>query len=171
MLSLLLCMAVLALLIRSDGHRDELHIRWLGTTKYAIASERGELLIDNSPEIDDRVKEQERLGALDRLYQQRETYRVTGNWSSMQNDMKQFETDSGRALPVAIRYAIPAWWIALLALILPALWARKWVRHCQLVAPGLCPQCGYDLRASKDRCPECGMPIHAKSIGSSMRRR
>jgi hypothetical protein len=31
--------------------------------------------------------------------------------------------------------------------------ARRWRRRRR---PGRCPACGYDLRATPDRCPECG---------------
>jgi hypothetical protein len=50
---------------------------------------------------------------------------------------------------------IPWWAVALLFATSPALavW-RRW--RSRAAHPGLCPACGYDLRATPDRCPECG---------------
>jgi hypothetical protein len=54
------------------------------------------------------------------------------------------------------RYSIPFWFLLLVTSILPALQWRNSVRRRYRRATGLCPACGYDLRATPDRCPECG---------------
>jgi hypothetical protein len=53
--------------------------------------------------------------------------------------------------------SIPLLPFALLALI-PAIRHGRaaWRLWHEGPGPGLCPSCGYDLRASPDRCPECG---------------
>lgn len=57
-----------------------------------------------------------------------------------------------------IRFDYPA--IVLMTSILPMLFVlTKLRRMCPRADAGKCSRCGYDLRASKDRCPECGKPI------------
>jgi hypothetical protein len=54
------------------------------------------------------------------------------------------------------RVAVPCWALAMALAAAPALWYRR--RRTKLAGEraGLCPACGYDLRATPDRCPECG---------------
>ena len=51
---------------------------------------------------------------------------------------------------------IPYWLLATAAGVLPALWVWRRSRDGRLRLLGLCPACGYDLRATPGRCPECG---------------
>jgi hypothetical protein len=56
---------------------------------------------------------------------------------------------------------VPLWSVVFATGIAPTVWlirSRK-RRRISCAAHNLCLRCGYDLRASKDRCPECGRPI------------
>jgi hypothetical protein len=55
----------------------------------------------------------------------------------------------------------PHWFVLLLAAALPLAWLlseRLRRQRRRAGRAGLCPRCGYDLRASPERCPECGTP-------------
>jgi hypothetical protein len=61
----------------------------------------------------------------------------------------------GRVLTVGV----PCWLLAVATLALPAVVVRRqfkaW-RARRRARAMLCPTCGYDLRATPERCPECG---------------
>ncbi len=54
---------------------------------------------------------------------------------------------------------LPIWLPLLFALALPGWACGRLLRRRLRYAEGLCPQCGYDLRASPERCPECGRVV------------
>lgn len=62
-------------------------------------------------------------------------------------------------LGVGLLLGIP-WWVAAAIALVPVGFLASlvsWqVRLNRLMYARRCPFCGYDLRASRDRCPECG---------------
>jgi len=55
--------------------------------------------------------------------------------------------------------AIRCWALAVVLSILPAVWLRTAHGQRRLALQGRCIACGYDLRATPDRCPECGAAV------------
>jgi hypothetical protein len=70
-----------------------------------------------------------------------------------------------RRAPGQMRFTdllVPVWPLIVVSSLIPAAWLyahRK--RHVRRQA-GRCSACGYDLRATPDRCPECGTVPAAK---------
>jgi len=64
-------------------------------------------------------------------------------------------------------FALHDWFVSLGLAILPVWWAIAFIRRRRIVPEGCCTVCGYDLRATPDRCPECGT-VPAKPVENKL---
>jgi hypothetical protein len=53
-------------------------------------------------------------------------------------------------------WTVPAWLPAIAFALLPAAAVTRGWRSRRRARAGFCARCGYDVRATPDRCPECG---------------
>ena len=68
--------------------------------------------------------------------------------------LREHLTDDAENIPALWQRFVP-YIGALLAAVLPLI--RTWGRvHRSRIKTGYCRHCGYDLRATPQRCPECG---------------
>jgi hypothetical protein len=58
----------------------------------------------------------------------------------------------------------PHWGICLALAAFPALWVWRGVKRWRRHSAGFCYACGYDLRATPDRCPECGAEARGAAV-------
>jgi hypothetical protein len=79
---------------------------------------------------------------------------VNGQWGPYRTRYS-VATFSGKRAALAV--GLPAWVVVLVTGVWPGARVWGWWRAKRRVASGLCRVCGYDLRATPERCPECGM--------------
>ena len=76
---------------------------------------------------------------------------------------EQFPLPPYQSRNMARETVVPDWALVVAAAIAPAIWTHRRLRLSKARRSGHCPRCGYDLRATPDRCPECGhMPEKAR---------
>jgi len=76
-------------------------------------------------------------------------------------------SDTAHSYTDGIEVIFPGWFLAILLAVLPAIWLRRRLIQRKRNQIGLCKTCGYDLRATPNRCPECGTLVPAPAPQSA----
>jgi hypothetical protein len=155
-LSLLLCLMTAVLWVRGFWRDDVLGVRVPvpGVRDLTLRVESGLEGIGLVTILWSRAQMEEYLNRSERAWwhQKDNPEYGTGGWETSYG----FGTVMANLGSARVRgWVAPAWAVGTATAILPAIRFRRWLRR-RKARPGLCPACGYDLRATPERCPECG---------------
>jgi hypothetical protein len=154
LVSLLLCVAVVVLWVRSYWAQDFFFIE-SGRQQIGLSSLWGGLRVEWYP-LNQPPPVRWRFGRWripihgHILVEKGQTVRALGDFAVQ------------RAEPwpdVAAGVRFPHWAALSAAALIPAMRGRRWNVRRRRQRRGLCPGCGYDLRATHDPCPECGSAV------------
>jgi hypothetical protein len=87
------------------------------------------------------------------------------HFRSKTEDIMRYPRRTAPPVKAGVRHewivVIPSWFVLVLTALLPVrmgcLIRGRWGQEKRRKL-GLCKKCGYDLRATPQRCPECGQP-------------
>jgi hypothetical protein len=83
-------------------------------------------------------------------------YAARGGMSVRRDGRDPDSPQTGSVAYVGDWFHFPQWTVVVLVAIPPSIILLRRLRRRKRRRLGLCPECGYDLRASNGRCPECG---------------
>jgi rRNA maturation protein Nop10 len=155
-LSLLLCVAASMLWVRSYRIADS--IEWMSHYRQRfVACSRGRILaqINRGPsgtnEFEPITHHADVIKANDTQGLGR-PWRYGGFWIE---ELSFAPSGSSSASLPYTDVIVPLYAVVIVSLIVPGVALRRMIRQ-RRYGPGVCANCGYDLRATPDRCPECG---------------
>jgi hypothetical protein len=167
-LSLLLCMAMAVLWVRSYHAYDSVQAG-AGLSFWSIDSHRGAVGFrwetDRSPDIARLWRKRGSRGAIAlRSWPVRQPtplaeecrWYTLGFGGHVYDISHLFVVRNGQALTRSRLLVVSDAFLVTVFAVLPVLWLGRRAVRRRFAQYGRCAFCGYDLRASPDRCPECG---------------
>jgi hypothetical protein len=147
--SLLLCVMTAVLWVRSYWVADKIQINRPAWRE--VATYKGRLYLAGSPNSTYSFP----MFATDAVTASSRSYDVPDHdllllrWGGRGSDGSWARFTRGYSF-----IGVPLWVVVILTAIFPVVGMRQ--RYYRDANVGLCAMCGYDLRATPDRCPECG---------------
>jgi hypothetical protein len=167
--SLILCVSALAMAARSAFKNDHFHRYYFAPNangfwhgQDSVYSYEGRLCFAGSrfwfsdPVVEDRLRSR-RLAQRGWWYESKGASNSIRSWLSFLLHRVSAPGESNWTIEIPywaliVMTGLSAWWCS-------AGFRQRRRRSIQ----GLCPVCGYDLRATPDRCPECGTAVEPKA--------